>query len=966
MGTSKKRHNSGSHASPRVRIGGGSANIADRLKSKNRVFSKGQLTKIKAAQAIIQTPPLTAMDEGDDEDWITQGAIPYDDRMEDVLKGQEVFEPSHEAEWAALLDSYYETTPKKQRRKDRRTRRDRTERRNRRFAPQMEGMTAAYMAWDHEHGKGGLSEGVPDEWEGPMGATTVVVVDFWRIYNADVQANLEGDGLFWSIFLVHNGLFPCSPGVSKVTVTTRTLETFRLLSLRCPRLGIQPFVKALCDLHGVAFRPYLREQLSIAYDLYLDIRARVRDLVMATVGRDSPNWRLSNTCPCCQYCLKHEEPLKFSMLFTMDGNDSLKRVTRRGQGTDSEGNEGGGLGPSKEREDSRQGGGDYFLSREEVDRWARDSIQELFGQKDEDIFNESNGCADRWKNMSEELTSKMWGVFEETGVFVSLCRHGFVLLVVDMVESGELAKYPLAIVNRLLEVLGANLGGGYDIGCRFKATLSTSPLCEQVKSLNYTSLVGLFHGHAHCRLCQLQHLGTYVRGLGLEDLEGCERFFSKSNALASSTCHASSFHRRQGISAYCHHHDNSEMYPNLSTFLVNNYKQALEILNSRGALLVAMQELGVKSFAEFPDWLKKEEAYLQGLKAQPQGEALEIKYFQKLEKLNRAESLLEKAQKEWLTTTPDTFATAPDQTRRIEAQRRHSLEQRNDLKLEVQALELKLGVKERWVAGTAQWERVKRMANMADFQKAVDKLEGLIVARLFELTKMNMSGTGYRLRKHIAQALKTRSKAVRTALEQYNVAAEKCGRELLEWEEVVEYSFLSDFDLLRDSRQDVRQEAWAKPAGRLAMDQYFKILGAREEITRLNIEIRRLVTSIRDEGVFLSSMYDQTLPTNPPLAHQIEKYRLERAWYNHLHMERLTKLSMIEGFTGCLYPGESVNGSPQSSLPGRPSADGSTAAVYDHDEDAPPEEEEERDQGEDQGDIEGLSELCEVVCISED
>ncbi|KAK1232404.1 hypothetical protein PQX77_004434 [Marasmius sp. AFHP31] len=114
MGTSKKRHNSGSHASSRVRIGGGSANVVDRLKSKNRIFSKSQLTKIKATQAAIQTPPI-ATNEGDDEDWITQGSVPYDDRMEDILEGKEAFELSHEGEWAALLDSYYETTPGKRR-----------------------------------------------------------------------------------------------------------------------------------------------------------------------------------------------------------------------------------------------------------------------------------------------------------------------------------------------------------------------------------------------------------------------------------------------------------------------------------------------------------------------------------------------------------------------------------------------------------------------------------------------------------------------------------------------------------------------------------------------------------------------------------------------------------------------------------------------------------------------------------
>ncbi|KAK1232440.1 hypothetical protein PQX77_004416 [Marasmius sp. AFHP31] len=963
MGRTKRKLNSGSHASSQVRIAGGSATLADRLKrqAKNQRFTKTQLTKLKAAQAAIQTPATDIFSEEDDE-WITQGSIVCDEMMEGVLQGQDMVELSHEGEWLALVNDYYETSSGKRKYRDRRTRRDRTERRNRRFLPQMEGMTAAYMAWDSECGKEGLSGGVPDEWEGPSGETVVTVVDLWRIYRAEVQANLEGSGLFWSTFLVHNSLFPCSPGISKVAVTTRTLETFRLLSLRCPRLGIQPFVKTLCDLHGVAYKPYLREQLSIAFDLYIDVRARVRKLVMATVGRDSPNWRLANACPCCQYRLKDEEPLKFSMLFTMDGNDSLKRVARREEGIDEQGNEGAGLGPSKEREDSRKAGGDYFLSREEVDQWAKDAIQELFGRKDEDIFSESNGCADRWKNMSEELTSKMWGIFEETGIFLSLCRHGFVLLVVDMVQSGELSKYPLAIVNRLLEVLGSNLGGGYDIGCRFGATLNSSPLRERVKTLNYTSLVGLFHGHAHCRLCQLSHLGTYVRGIGLEDLEGCERFFSKSNALASSTRHASSFHRQQAIVHYCQHHDSFDTYPNLSSFLVNNYKQALEIIDSRPALLVAMQELGVRSFSDFPEWLKKEEDYLKNLKTQPEGEALEIEYLQKLEKLRKAESSLETAQREWLTMTPETFNATPDGTRRIEAHRWHALEQRNDLKLEVQALEIKMAIKERWAPGTASWKRVDAMARVADFQKAVDKLEGLIVARLFELTKMNMSGTGYKLRKHIAQALKARSKAVRAALEQYNTAAQRCGRERLEWETVVEYSFLSDFDLLRDSRQDIRQEVWAKPAGRLAMDQYFRILGAQEEITRLNVEIHRLVTSIRDEDTFLQSMHRQTLPTNPPLAHQIENYRLERARFNHLHMDRLTKLSRMKGFTGSLAPGESVRGSPSYDRPNVSPAD-PPGPVYDHDEDAPPEEEGEY--GEDEGDVDGLSELCEVVRISE-
>jgi hypothetical protein len=132
------------------------------------------------------------------------------------------------------------------------------------------------------------------------------------------------------------------------------------------------------------------------------------------------------------------------------------------------------------------------------------------------------------------------------------------------------AKYPLAVVEVLLEVFGAGIGGGYDIGCKFRTTLNRSELGPRARDLNYKALVGSFHGHAHNRLCQLSYLATYVKGMGLEDLEGCERFFSKSNALASSLRYASIFHRQQKIIEFMKHTDNLETYQNLSklsTFL---------------------------------------------------------------------------------------------------------------------------------------------------------------------------------------------------------------------------------------------------------------------------------------------------------------------------------------------------------------------------------------------------------------
>lgn len=39
--------------------------------------------------------------------------------------------------------------------------------------------------------------------------------------------------------------------------------------------------------------------------------------------------------------------------------------------------------------------------------------------------------------MRDEKTRKMWGVFDESGIFMSACRHGFLLLIADMVQSDE-------------------------------------------------------------------------------------------------------------------------------------------------------------------------------------------------------------------------------------------------------------------------------------------------------------------------------------------------------------------------------------------------------------------------------------------------------------------------------------------------------------------------------------------------
>jgi hypothetical protein len=151
---------------------------------------------------------------------------------------------------------------------------------------------------------------------------------------------------------------------------------------------------------------------------------------------------------------------------------------------------------------------------------------------------------------------------------------------------------------------------------------------------------------------------------------------------------------------------------------------------------------------------------------------------------------------------------------------------------------------------------------------------------------------GYKLQTHIARALQSCSQAIKTALEKYNSLASALNPPAprLSWEQVVNYGFLSEFDLLHDMCEDVRQKAWASPANRTLRDNYFKIKRAHEEIERLNIEIRRVITYMTDETNFLIAMEATLAQDRPQLAHQVALYCMERGRAFSVHRTCFTKL----------------------------------------------------------------------------
>ncbi|KIP01438.1 hypothetical protein PHLGIDRAFT_38684, partial [Phlebiopsis gigantea 11061_1 CR5-6] len=145
---------------------------------------------------------------------------------------------------------------------------------------------------------------------------------------------------------------------------------------------------------------------------------------------------------------------------------------------------------------------------------------------------------------------RMWAIFEEAGIFACACRHGLILWLVDMVRSGELAKYPLAVISKALETLDDNPMIGYDIGCAMETTVKRSSLGREFSRRKAKFCVPAFHAYSHNHVCQMHFHPNNIKGMGIEDVETLERVFSGSNALAPIIRYMSAYRRRLYIEAY--------------------------------------------------------------------------------------------------------------------------------------------------------------------------------------------------------------------------------------------------------------------------------------------------------------------------------------------------------------------------------------------------------------------------------
>ncbi|KAJ7482796.1 hypothetical protein B0H11DRAFT_2193172 [Mycena galericulata] len=546
------------------------------------------------------------------------------------------------------------------------------------------------------------------------------------------------------------------------------------------------------------------------------------------------------------------------------------------------------------------------------------NVNELEEMDAEELAKCINTCVDRWRAAGPDQRKKMFALFAVSGIFLTVCRHGHVVVMCDMIRSGELMKYPLAMVQRILDRYGKDIGLGYDI----------ISLGRRVVAMKLRGVVPAFHGHAHNRACQVGWHPLYVDGIGLEDFEECERTFAKSNHLAGITRLATRFHRQQALDEHFDFHD-LDKHASSGNFIYQNYRQALEKIGMNRNQLDHLEHRLHTTDRDYEEALLAEQKYFKDLRSEPPDVADTVDYIDLLTKLHMQKytsfDLNCRTSPTYLTLSffSDEAEAAKVAYRRLDYDIANNNYQRPEITRvntryrttydrylatleEVCRYEDVHGIEQRWTPASKEYTDALVVMTERRYKQAVSELERLVVGRLFETTKLGMSGVAYKLREKISKALKTRAEAIRKALARYNAAAAALNppRPRLTWHAVINSASLAEFDWLRETRQDIRALPWAQPARREAMVLYFGIKRSEEEKDRLNVEIRRLITSMLDDHVDYWRAIASNLIINPTLAHFLQRQWRFRTRINTSIAARLAQTARLKGFTGSLFPGE--------------------------------------------------------------
>jgi len=125
----------------------------------------------------------------------------------------------------------------------------------------------------------------------------------------------------------------------------------------------------------------------------------------------------------------------------------------------------------------------------------------------------------------------------------------------------------------------------------------------------------------------------------------------------------------------------------------------------------------------------------------------------------------------------------------------------------------------------------------------------------------------------------------------------------LDWSAISQYGSLAEFELLRESCTNIHALPWADSANRQAAIYQLKLECAHEERIQLNIEIQRLLTSMRDEEGELSQHAKDLNAWSPWLATELKNMLACHARLNDVHRTQIQQIFALHSYNGARVPG---------------------------------------------------------------
>ncbi|KAG2067454.1 hypothetical protein BDR04DRAFT_1129600 [Suillus decipiens] len=173
-----------------------------------------------------------------------------------------------------------------------------------------------------------------------------------------------------------------------------------------------------------------------------------------------------------------------------------------------------------------------------------------------------------------------------------------------------------------------------------------------------------------------------------------------------------------------------------------------------------------------------------------------------------------------------------------------------------------------------------RYSQEHQFIHSVEELEGLVFQRLFELSKVNLAGTGYKMRKL--------------------APSQNPPHPVLDYSKIVRYASLGEFSVLKYSCHNILTKPWTVSANHEMAAKYFKLVQSHEEIVQLNVKIKHLQSWVEHKDRTMLEAIDSLLADDPDssLIAELKTLYAKRHRINNNHHKRLQQIYTLHRYTG--------------------------------------------------------------------